>query len=201
MEQTKFDVFISYSHKDYVDEHCNVIPGNDVSKIKDVLSEAGICYWFDEEGIYSGQNFVDKIVNNIDASKIFVFLSSKNANESVWTCKEIASADELGKVIIPIRIDKSQYNKKVLFRISDLDYIAYYSNPEKGITELINAIKAHLDKMKEIVNDSIISVDKVSNLKGIDFFDDLRTHIFKKHTLRIQYMSFQATLPNLNISY
>lgn len=55
MEQTKHDVFISYSRKDYVDEHKNVIPNNnDISKIKTALTEAGITYWFDEEGIYSG---------------------------------------------------------------------------------------------------------------------------------------------------
>ena len=54
MKQTQYDVFISYSRKDYVDEQKNIIPGNEVSKIKDALSEAGITYWFDEERIYSG---------------------------------------------------------------------------------------------------------------------------------------------------
>lgn len=60
--QKEFDVFISYSRKDYVDEQKNVIPGNEVSKVKDALTKAGITYWFDEEGIYSGENFVEKIV-------------------------------------------------------------------------------------------------------------------------------------------
>lgn len=45
----KKDVFISYSRKDYVDEHNNVIPGNEVMKIKDALTQAGITFWFDEE--------------------------------------------------------------------------------------------------------------------------------------------------------
>ena len=43
MEQIKYDVFISYSRKDYVDEQNNVIPGNEVSKIKEALTKAGIC--------------------------------------------------------------------------------------------------------------------------------------------------------------
>ena len=42
MEQTKYDVFISYSRKDYVDEQKNLIPGNEVSKIKDALTKAEI---------------------------------------------------------------------------------------------------------------------------------------------------------------
>ena len=140
----KYDVFISYSRKDYVDEQKNVIPGNEVSKIKEALTEAGITYWFDEEGIYSGQNFVEKIVTNIENSKIFLFLSTVNANKSTWTCKEIASADEFNKHIIPVRIDASPYNKKVLFRIADLDYIEYYTNPQKGMEDMIKSIQAYL---------------------------------------------------------
>lgn len=148
----KFDVFISYSRKDYIDDNNIVIPGNAVSIIKSRLSEEGISYWFDDEGIYSGQNFVEKIVTNIEASKIFLYLSTVNANESKWTCKEIASADEFGKPIIPIRIDKSPYNKKVMFRISDLDYIEYYTNPENALNDLIISIKAHLQSIQEEEN-------------------------------------------------
>ena len=143
----QYDVFISYSRKDYVDEQKNVIPGNEVSRIKEALSEAGITYWFDEEGIYSGQNFVEKIVTNIEKSKIFLFLSTANANKSPWTCKEIASADELNKHIIPVRMDSTPYNKKVLFRIADLDYIEYYANPQKGMVDIITSIKIYLEEI------------------------------------------------------
>lgn len=148
MENTKYDVFISYSRLDYVDENKNVIPGNEVSKIKDALTKAGISYWFDEDGIYSGQNFVDRIVTNIENAKIFLFLSTENANNSQWTCKEIASADEFNKHIIPVRIDDTPYNKKILFRIADLDYIEYYTNPQKGIEDMIKSIKTYLDELE-----------------------------------------------------
>ncbi|MBR5102977.1 MAG: toll/interleukin-1 receptor domain-containing protein, partial [Muribaculaceae bacterium] len=99
MEKAKYDVFISYSRKDYVDDQKQVIPGNVVSKIKEALTKAGITYWFDEEGIYSGDTFTEKIVTNIEAANIFVFLSSANSNASSWTSKEIASADEFHKRI------------------------------------------------------------------------------------------------------
>lgn len=148
----KYDVFISYSRKDYVDEQMNVIPGNAVSKVKDALTAAGITYWFDNEGMYSGDNFTEKIVSNIEISQIFVFLSSENANKSRWTCKEIASADEFGKYIIPVRIDRTPYNKKVMFRIADLSYIDYYQNPEKGINDLVASIKAYLAQIQEEAN-------------------------------------------------
>lgn len=148
MEQTKYDVFISYSRKDYVDEHKNVIPGNGVQKVKDVLTQAGISYWFDEEGIYSGEEFTEKIVTNIEAARIFIYLSTANANASPWTSKEIACADEMQKYIIPIRLDRTPYNKKVLFRIADLSYIDYYSNPEKGLHDMVNSVKTYLKQIQ-----------------------------------------------------
>ena len=144
-----YDVFISYSRADYVDKKKNVIPGNEVSKVKDALTKAGITYWFDEDGIYSGQDFVEKIVTNIKQASIFIFLSSANANKSEWTSKEIASAYELKKIIIPVRIDSTPYNEKVLFRIADLDYIEYYSDPQKGMEKLIYSVKAHLEALAE----------------------------------------------------
>ncbi len=150
MERRYYDVFISYSRKDYKDENKNIIPNNAVSKIKNALSNAGISYWFDEKDIDYGKDFIKEIVDMIDFSQIFIFLSTKNSNEkSRWTSKEIATADELGKLIIPVRIDNTKYNKRVAFRISDLHFIEYYNDPEKGITDLINVIKKHLQLFKK----------------------------------------------------
>lgn len=149
MEALKQDVFISYARKDYLDENGNEIPGNPISLVMQRLEKEGISYWFDKTGIYSGHNFVDKIVTNIELSRTFLFLSTENANASDWTCKEIASAAEFGKPIIPVRLDNTPYNRRVLFRIADLDYISCYLNPEKGLDEMVDAIKQHLQEQVE----------------------------------------------------
>lgn len=148
MKQTKYDVFISYSRKDYVDEQNNIIPDNAVSKIKEALTEAGFTYWHDEEGVYYGDKFIEKIVKNIETSRIFMFMSSKNSSESTWITKEIACADEFGKPIIPVRIDRTPYNKKVMFRIADLRYVDYDKNPENGFQEILALVKAYLNELK-----------------------------------------------------
>lgn len=147
MTQIKYNVFISYSRKDYVDEQMKVMPSNVVSKVKDALTAASITYWFDEEGIYSGDNFTEKIVRSIEESQLFLFISTANANSSHWTSKEIATADELGKKIIPLRVDRSPYERSVIFRIANLSYIDYFSNPEKGIEDLIKSIKNYLAEL------------------------------------------------------
>lgn len=150
MVQTKYDVFISYSRKDYVDEHKNVIPGNEVSKIKEALSEAGITFWFDEKGIYHGDEFAGVIADAIDESSLFVFISSENSNDSDWTLGEIATAQEAKKKIIPVRIDSARYHKSLRVRLNALDYIDYKTNPEKGRQELVRSIKAYLEEAKAI---------------------------------------------------
>ena len=98
---SSYDVFISYSRSDYVDSQGVEIPGNMVSRIKKFLEDHGYTYWFDKDGIYSGDDFVTVIADAIDQSRIFLFLSTKSSNESKWTCNEIATAKHLDKIIIP----------------------------------------------------------------------------------------------------
>ena len=141
----KYDVFISYSRRDYVDESYNVIPGNAIAEIQNVFDENGITYWFDKDGIYSGQEFIEIITGAIAESKMLIFISSKHSNESMWTAGEIFEALDGEKAIIPVKIDNSQYNKKFKLLIRPLDYIDYQENPPNALKDLLRAI----NKVKE----------------------------------------------------
>lgn len=141
----KYDVFISYSRKDYVDGNYNVIPGNAITEIQNVFDENGITYWFDKDGIYSGQEFIEIITGAIAESKMLIFISSKHSNESMWTAGEIFEALDGEKAIIPVKIDNSQYNKKFKLLIRPLDYIDYQENPQNALKDLLRAI----NKVKE----------------------------------------------------
>ena len=141
----KYDVFISYSRRDYVDESYNVIPGNAIAEIQNVFDENGITYWFDKDGIYSGQEFIEIITGAIAESKMLIFISSKHSNESIWTAGEIFEALDGEKAIIPVKIDNCQYNKKFKLLIRPLDYIDYQENPQNALKDLLRAI----NKVKE----------------------------------------------------
>lgn len=141
----KYDVFISYSRRDYVDESYNVIPGNAIAEIQNVFDENGITYWFDKDGIYSGQEFIEIITGAIAESKMLIFISSKHSNESMWTAGEIFEALDGEKAIIPVKIDNSQYNKKFKLLIRPLDYIDYQEIPQNALKDLLRAI----NKVKE----------------------------------------------------
>ena len=138
--QLTTDVFISYSRKDYVDADGKPIKNNIISKIKTSLSAAGISYWFDEDGIYSGDEFASVITRAIRTSTVFVFISSENSNASRWTSNEISAAMAFKKQIIPFRIDESPYNDSVMMKIISFDYIEC-KNQAKAMEQLTRAIR------------------------------------------------------------
>ena len=145
----EFNVFISYSRRDYVDEAKNVLPGNIISQIKNVFDENKITYWMDEKGIYSGDEFAKVIAGYIRRSKIFLFVSTENSNSSEWTSDEIAVARMYKKKIIPFRYDDSEYNESVIVFIAKLDYIDYFTNPKPAFQKLVSSIKQYLGDRKD----------------------------------------------------
>lgn len=134
------DVFISYSRKDYVDSNGKLIKNNIISTIKTSLSAAGISYWFDEDGIYSGEEFASIITRAIRNSTVFLFVSSVNSNASRWTSNEIATEMAFKKPIIPFRIDDSPYNDSVMMKIISLDYIEC-KDRLRAMEQLIRAVR------------------------------------------------------------
>lgn len=104
LSNNKYDVFISYSRKDY----------ETVEKFCFLLQHHNISYWLDKEKI-DAELFKVKIVKGIESSRVFIFFSSENSNRSEWTEKEIAFADKKKKTIIPVKLDNSPFSSNVQF--------------------------------------------------------------------------------------
>ena len=147
----KYDVFISYSRQDYVDEHEVVKADSPVKAILDFLDAHQISYWFDKEGIYKGSEFVEVIANAIADSKMMLFVSSERSNESIYTAGEIFEAIENNQLIIPIKIDGSKYNKKFKLLLNPLDYIDFSKND--ALTDLQKAIETENARIAKIEAD------------------------------------------------
>ena len=145
----KYDVFVSYSRKDYVDEHGNPRENSVVFKLMDFLDKHNISYWFDKNGIYSGSEFVEVITDAITESKMMIFVSSEHSNASPWTTGEIFEALEQEKLIVPFKIDNSQYNKRFRMMVRPLDFIEYYANPEIAFDSLLKTINICKKKYDE----------------------------------------------------
>ena len=166
--QETYEVFISYSRRDYVDEHGRPIPGNAVNAIMKALDDAGISFWIDKEGIFSGKEFDEAIMGAILGARILVFVSSANSNASEWTRREIRFADQKGKEIIPIRIDDSPYDDVIELRIGTLQYQDYFKSPEEALERMVKAIlksRQDIERKEERLNAEKAIQDAVIKIK------------------------------------
>lgn len=162
MEKVKeYDVFISYARSDYENKETKEkIPNSVVSQIKEYLSANNISFWFDEDGIYSGDAFAKEIANSIKNSKLFLFISSAHANKSDWTCREIATATMYKKKILPVKIDNSVYDDSVILYLANLDFVDLTRNQEQGLKAMVRSINNYINN-----NDSIVTPQVKVNIK------------------------------------
>jgi hypothetical protein len=111
----KYDVFISYSRKDF----------DEVSSILETIRNAipSLSYWFDINGIESGDEFEDKIISAIDNSSYVLFALSENSIQSQWTKDEVMYAKNTDKKVIPILLKGAQMKGWFLFKFGRIDCI------------------------------------------------------------------------------
>lgn len=111
----KYDLFISYSRKDF----------NEVSSILETIKTAipNLSYWFDIDGIESGDEFEDKIISAIDNSSSVLFALSENSIQSQWTKDEVMYAKNTDKKVIPVLLKGAQMKGWFLFKFGRIDCI------------------------------------------------------------------------------
>lgn len=141
--ESGYDVFISYSAKDYYDLFGNPKPHSVIADIIATLEQAGITYWIDKQGLSGGTVFPQEIAKQIYHCKVFVFVSTVHSNQSHWTMNEIATATHYGKTIIPVRADDTEFAPAIMIYVAGLQHINYYTNPDMGKRMLVKTIKSH----------------------------------------------------------
>ena len=135
-------VFISYSKKDYIGKDGKVIPGNAVDKVCKALSDNGISYWIDREGLDLGVTYARVIASEIKQCEIFLFLSTRKANASEWTLREISTAIQFGKKVLPVRLDHSHYADSVALYLSSVQYVDWMELGEKeSLRRIVSRVK------------------------------------------------------------
>ena len=116
------DIFISYSRRDL----------QQVIAVRDELkAEVGADSWIDIQGVESGDQFVNVIVDAINKAKIVLFMISASSMQSEFTKKEIMYAKNVGKRIVPVILDHSQLSGWFLFEFGSVDYIDIHSELHK----------------------------------------------------------------------
>ena len=136
--ENKYDVFISYSRLDK--EKADIVC--------EYLDKYGIRYWIDREGVHHGNNFKEEIIDAIESATILIFISSVNSNKSPNTVKEVSIAEKYNKVVIPIRIDDSAYNRSLEYDLCNKDWMDFQEDMdlEESARKLNENIRFYLDR-------------------------------------------------------
>lgn len=109
------------------------------------MDKMGISYWIDVNGAYSGNNFKEVLVDSIESSKVMLFLSSAESNQSQFVTKEISLAVAENIPILPIKLDDCQYAKSIRFDLSDIDWIEFnQNNKELAINKFRYCLQLYL---------------------------------------------------------
>ena len=111
----KYDIFISYSRKDF----------DEVNALVEMLKSRipTLNYWFDITGIESGDEFEDKIIAAIDDSSYVLFALSDNSIQSQWAKDEVMYAKNTDTKVIPLLLKGAQFKGWFLFKFGRIDCI------------------------------------------------------------------------------
>lgn len=144
----KYDVFISYSRAD-------------INKIKnlvnDIETSTNTKCWMDIKGIDSGNpEFARDIIDAINSCPIFLFMLSKESQQSDNALKELAFAykkhHEIGKKVVIVYIESCKMNDLLSFNYQMADTIDWHNKEQRE--KLIRNIQewTGYDQRTELVN-------------------------------------------------
>ena len=155
MERYKYDVYICYSQKDWKD----IIYKREISRIIMSLDSAGLSYCFNKEKTELWEDRTEIIEQNIKASKVFLYLSTRNTRDDSSCNKEMRLACELNKYIIAVCLDSSSYTDMINNTYYCTSYIyEYAANPELGLKHIINTIRIQLENLKARESEEQLSI-------------------------------------------
>ncbi|MBO4822721.1 MAG: toll/interleukin-1 receptor domain-containing protein [Prevotella sp.] len=131
----KYSIFISYSRKDK----------EIVAPYAEFLRSHGYSVWIDLEDLPAGHAFPEEIVNAIKECKILLFFSSTHSNGSKWVKREVVYADQQDKLILPIRLDDSEYHSSLQLLLSGVEHIdTLRKKPNVVMNELLSSLEKEI---------------------------------------------------------
>ena len=128
------EIFISYSTVDTVS----------AETVRNVLEKNGLSCWMAPRDIPGGSNYTKEIPIAIRNCKVFVLILSQNAQSSHWVLKELDSAVNCGKVILPFMLEDCILNDEFNFLLTGAQRYAAYQKTAEAMETLIGRIRGIL---------------------------------------------------------
>lgn len=141
------EIFISYSTVDTAS----------AETVRNVLEKNGLSCWMAPRDIPGGSNYTKEIPIAIRNCKVFVLILSKHAQGSQWVLKELDSAVNCGKVILPFMLEDCILNDEFNFLLTGAQRYAAYQKKAEAMETLIGRIRGILS-----ADDAAVPTEPVS---------------------------------------
>jgi TIR domain-containing protein len=145
------DIFLSYCRED------RPLAEQFVS----TAATRGVNVWFDEQ-IEGGQDWREKIVGALGTAKALVILFSEHSNGSRQLIKELAIADNMQKLVIPVLVSNCEPQGAYLYEMASRNWINIHPNPETRLAPLIDTLITQLELRGGTPAQRLISVATVA---------------------------------------
>ncbi len=107
-----------------------------------MLDKMGISYWIAPDMIPAGSNYAREIPGAIQCCEVFLLVLSKNSQQSIWVEKEIDSAINYRKTIVPFQIDDEPLTDMFRFYLNNVQTIYCVNRPKDAIEELKQRLRS-----------------------------------------------------------
>lgn len=128
------DIFICFSSKDL----------KVAREVVEFLEARRLKCWLSSRDVGGGENYQEAIVDQIQASKVLIFLFSENSNHSGEVRKELSLAGSMGAAVIPLRLDDITPTGGLRYELATRQWIDAFEDHEAAFGRLSQAVRQAL---------------------------------------------------------
>ena len=126
----------------------------------ELLEGAGLNVWWDKDRLEGGDTFTAEIVEAIIHQYHFLFLLSGNSVQSSWCRRELARAADLGKAVLPLKLDEVP-DEKMPLELAGLQYIDLRRGVGQAFPDIARALGLGLKDTYDPTSDPFARDDRL----------------------------------------
>lgn len=142
------------------------------------LDDAGLDVWVDWRQIQVGEFWRDEIFRGIERSDILVICLSPPAVQSEWVQREVITARDQGKTILPVMVESAIQELEAtdtMRWLLDIQFINFENQYEAGLVALLD----NLPGRRPIRTFDVFEETNIPNpFKGLEAFQQTDSHFF-----------------------
>jgi hypothetical protein len=125
------DIFVSHSSED----------AGVASDLVARLESLGVSCWIAPRDVQPGTTFAASLYAAIEKTPVFVVLMSSAANRSDHVARELAIADQMSKMVVPVRLEDFEATGAFCYYTRAAHFYPWYEAPDQVLARIVKQVK------------------------------------------------------------